>query len=76
MKYVNMYQNFYKSKLPLSMFSVDGMSSIFLKDIFMLIKQHYWYWIFFITFNNLIGTNVLQKVFDFITYSIVTPKNC
>ena len=37
-----------------------------------LIKQHYWYLMFFIKFNYFIWTNILQIVFYFITYSIAT----
>ena len=54
------------------LFSGDSMSSIFQKDIFMLIKQYYWYLIFFIKFNYLIETNILQIVSNFITCSIAT----
>ena len=53
-----------------STFGMDGMSSVLYKKIFMLIKQYYWYFMFFIKFNYLIGTNILQIVFDFITYSV------
>ena len=40
-------------------FLVDCMSSLFQDNIFMLIKQHYWY---------LIGMNIPQIVFDFVIY--------
>ena len=33
-------------------------------------KEHDGYLIFFIKFNYLIGPNILQLVFNFITYSI------
>ena len=46
-------------------------SSIFWRRIFVLIKEHYVYLIFSIRFNYLIGPNILQLVFDFITYAIV-----
>ena len=45
--------------------------SIFWKRIFLLINEHYGYLIFFIKFNYLIGSIILQLVFDSVTYSIV-----
>ena len=56
------------------LFSGDGMSSIFQKDMLMLIKQHYWSLVFFIKFKYLIETNILQIVPNFSTCSIVTLR--
>ena len=49
------------STFPWVQFSEKGYS---------LIKEHYGYLIF-IKFNYLIGSNILQLVFNFTTYSIV-----
>ena len=47
-----------------------SMGSIFWKRMFMLIKEQYKYLIFFIKFNYLIGPNIIQLLFGFITYSV------
>ena len=63
MKYLIMNQSFYKSKLLL----LHGFD--ILKQHIMLIQQYHLHLIFFIKFNYLIRTNILQIVFDFNTYS-------
>ena len=56
----------YKSKLPLF-----REFNFLKKDIYVNKGTEYYEYIFFIKFNYLIEPNILQSVFDFITYSIV-----
>ena len=73
MKCFTTNQIFYKSKLPLFDVFCRWHEFIFLKKYIYVNKAILLiYLIFFIKFNNLIGMNILQRVFDFITYSIVT----
>ena len=65
MKYLITNQNFYRSKLPL--FHEFN----FLKEHIHVNKATLTF-DSFIQFNYLNGTNILQIVFDFITYSEVT----
>ena len=60
-----LFWNIYYQKFHFSVYS------IFWKRIFLLINEHYRYLIFFIKFNYLIGSIILQLVFDSVTYSIV-----
>ena len=66
MKYLFTNQRFNKSELLLY-----HEFNFLKKVIFMLIKEHYGYLIFFIKFYYLIGPNKLQLLFDVITNSIV-----
>ena len=59
----------YKSKLP-QIRSSTFLWVQFSEKGYLLIKEHYGYFIFFIKFNYLIGPNILQLVFSFITYSV------
>ena len=62
MKYLFTNQNFHKSKLLLFCDFNFLKKDIYVKGTLQ---------IFDIIFNNLIGPNILQLVFDFIAYSIV-----
>ena len=57
-----MNQTFYKSKLPLFCVFHGSHEFNFLKNIFMLIKQHYGFFIFFIKFHLLIGINTSNSI--------------
>ena len=64
-KYLISNQNIYKSKLPLFCKFDFLKKHIYNKAMFLIFDV-------FIKFNYLIGPNIVQIVFDFITNSIVT----
>ena len=71
MKYLTTNQNFYNSKLPLFAIFRGWHEFSFPKNIYVN-KATLLIFDILIKFHFLIGTNILQMVFDFIIYAIVT----